>query len=770
MWPFSTSARRDDRGDPAERWAERWAERDLALENAPWDPLADPDDDDFAFAGDRHYTSHRQAPGVVQPGGWEPVDRYRRGWRRFVPQRARNRSRLWWASRWIAACLLVFILLVAWLAVTAPLNKSLQPIVPPQITLLAADGTPIARNGAVVDEPVRVADLPPHVIEPFLAIEDRRFYSHWGIDPRGLARAAFRGVGGGSTITQQLAKFTFLTPEQTLTRKAREALIALWLEAWLTKDEILERYLSNAYFGDNMYGLRAASMHYFYRKPENLRPEQAAMLAGLLQAPSRLAPTQNPELAARRYGLVKNAMVAAGYITQAEADAMRVPATDVRERDALPTGTYFADWALPEARKLSEVGYSRQTITTTLDSRLQNLARRAVERAPLGSAQVALVAMRPNGEVVAMIGGKDYGQSAFNRATQARRQPGSTFKLFVYLAALRNGWSPDDRISNREFTSGSYRPSNHNGRYSDSLTLREAFAQSSNVAAVRLLQQVGSAAVIETARDLGVTSPLPEGDPSMALGTSSMTLLELTSAYAGIAANAFPVEPRAFPVAEPGWLEWLTDGQSRLGSRDLGEMELLLREAINTGTGRAATLSIANYGKTGTTQDNRDALFVGYAGEGPDRLVVGVWIGNDDNSPLRGITGGGLPARIWADFMRGALGARAAPQPTPSPDPRGPVEPLDVPAVEDIPLGDGRRIVIRNGEAVLVETIDGVEVEVGVGGENGLRVDVDQEAARARAIERARQEREAARERLLEERARYEEYLDQQAEIVEGQQ
>ena len=253
-----------------------------------------------------------------------------------MPERARGRGKVWWGSRIFAAILLIFFVLVACLAITAPLSKSLEPIAPPQITLLAADGTPIARNGAVVEEPVEIADLPDHVVQPFLAIEDRRFYDHWGVDPRGVARALFTGVGGGSTITQQLAKFTFLTPEQTLTRKAREALIAVWLESWLSKDEILERYLSNAYFGDNMYGLRAASLHYFYRHPENLRPEQAAMLAGLLQAPSRLAPTRNPDLAAQRYALVKGAMVAAGYITQARASSMPVPDLDVRTRNDLP--------------------------------------------------------------------------------------------------------------------------------------------------------------------------------------------------------------------------------------------------------------------------------------------------------------------------------------------------------------------------------------------------------------------------------------------------
>src|SRR5690606_1353341 len=271
-----------------------------------------------------------------------------------------------------------------------------EPIAPPQLTLLAADGTPIARNGAVVDEPVEVAELPAHVIEPFLAIEDRRFYSHWGIDPRGIARAAWSNVTGGSTqggstITQQLAKFTFLTPEQSLTRKAREALIAFWLEAWLSKDEILERYLSNAYFGDNTYGLRAASLHYFYRQPENLKPEQAAMLAGLLKAPSRLAPTRNFDLAEKRMRLVLSAMVDAGYLTEAEARRLPTPRLDVRTRNELPTGTYFADWALPAARKLTGGGYAEQTITTTLDSRLQGIARDVVARAPLGQAQVALV-------------------------------------------------------------------------------------------------------------------------------------------------------------------------------------------------------------------------------------------------------------------------------------------------------------------------------------------------------------------------------------------
>ncbi|MEO0907814.1 MAG: transglycosylase domain-containing protein [Pseudomonadota bacterium] len=628
----------------------------------------------------------------------------------------RGRRKRWWLGRFVAASVLVFLVLFAWLAYTAPLSKSLEPIAPPQITLLASDGTPIARRGAVVADPVEVENLPPHVIEAFLAIEDRRFYSHWGVDPRGIARAVWTGRGGGSTITQQLAKFTFLTPEQSLSRKAREALIAFWLEGWLTKDEILERYLSNAYFGDNQYGLRAASLHYFYRQPENLLPQQAAMLAGLLQAPSRYNPAKHYERARARMDLVVGAMVDEGYLSQAEADALPDPVMDVRANNDLPTGTYFADWALPLAREDLDAGYESQVVQTTLDARLQALANRVTGRAGLGDAQVALVAMRPSGEVVAMVGGRSYAESPFNRATQARRQPGSTFKLFVYLAALNAGWNPEDTIANTAIETGAYRPKNSRGTYSDEITLEEAFASSSNVAAVRLFNQVGSQEVIRTARSLGVTSDLPEGDPSLALGTSSMSLLELTAAYAGVAANQYPVEPYAFEPEEESWWDWLGGPEQSASGRIHGDIEQMLRRAINDGTGEAAELPIANYGKTGTTQNYRDALFVGYAGD----LVVGVWIGNDDNSPLDRISGGGLPARIWKDFMRGAL-SKPAPRPSAAPDPQGPVQPLDIGEGEEIPLGeDGTSLRIESERLILSQ--EGVPLEI-VLDDDGIRIE-----------------------------------------------
>ncbi|WP_095011605.1 transglycosylase domain-containing protein [Tsuneonella mangrovi] len=640
----------------------------------------------------------------------------------------KGRGKLRWAVRIVAGLIGLFIVLVAWLAVTAPLSKSLQPIAPPQLTLLASNGTPIARNGANIDKPVEIAKLPKYVPQSFVAIEDRRFYSHWGIDPRGIARAAWSNLTsnrteGGSTITQQLAKFTFLTPRQTLGRKAREMLIAFWLEAWLSKDQILERYLSNAYFGDNAYGLRAASLHYFSREPEDLTRSQAAMLAGLVQAPSAYAPTKHYQRAANRMKMVVQAEVETGMITRAQAARIRPPKLHVRNRPDLPTGTYFADWALPQARQMTPQGYSHVTLTTTLDARLQSIARRVVERAPVGKAQVALVAMRPNGEVVAMIGGKDYEKSPFNRATQAKRQPGSTFKLFVYLAALRSGMTPDDRIDNMPITEGSYRPQNAGGNYSKTISLEDAFAHSSNVAAVRLFKTVGSDKVIAMARDLGMTGPMPAGDPSLALGTASTTLMQLTAAYAGVAGNSFPVEPHAFVQSQGGWLvqAWNWSKRHSFSAKNHAEIEQLLRATINNGTGRAAMLSVPNYGKTGTTQDNRDALFVGFAGD----LVVGVWVGNDDNTPLKGIHGGGIPARIWHDFMVSALRGPApapAPQPTASTDPGGPIKPMDVPELKDIPLDDkGSRLQVGQDGVTVSTQVNGIPIDLRLD-QNGLKV------------------------------------------------
>jgi penicillin-binding protein 1A len=567
-----------------------------------------------------------------------------------------------WATWTLRGLLLLVAALIAWLAFTAPLSRSLQPLGAPSITVLSAEGEVIVRKGARIAEPVDVDQLPPYVAQAFIAVEDKRFFRHLGVDPWGLGRALLHNVRsggtveGGSTITQQLAKTSFTGSDRTAFRKVQEAFIALWLEAWLSKEEILSRYLSNVYFGDNVFGLRAASRHYFSVEPERLTLEQAAMLAAIVNAPSRLAPTHNLAGAQERSELVLRRMRDAGFITERQMRAVRPVRLHVAPDDHTPTGTYFADWVLANAADPDDDSYGERQIQTTLELRLQRIAERAVRTAGVGRAQVALVAMRTDGRVVAMVGGRNYQQNAFNRATQARRQPGSTFKLFVYLAALRHGWRPDTIVDDSPVRIGSWSPQNYGGHYSGRIPLADALAQSSNSVAARLAQQVGMVEVIRAARDLGVYSPL-DPNPSLALGTSGVSLLEMTAAYAAIAADSYPVTP--YGLAEDGSR---IAGQVQRRDPNFAVMRALLNGVTTRGTGTAANLSITTYGKTGTTQDYRDALFIGFAGD----LVVGVWVGNDDNSPMPGVTGGSIPARIWRGFMSEALNVTAFVPPRPA--------------------------------------------------------------------------------------------------------
>src|SRR3954454_22474960 len=462
-----------------------------------------------------------------------------------VPKKRRR-----WPIYLYSIAALIFVTLI-WLIVTAPLSRALEPLQDPALLMLSDDGRPIALRGAIKEAPVDVTKLNPVTPAAFVSIEDRRFYRHWGIDPRGIARAFFanvRGGGvrqGGSTITQQLAKTSFLSGDRTIKRKAQEVIIAFWLEAWLTKQEILSRYLSSVYFGDGVYGLRAAAHHYFRRDPENLSLAQSAMLAGMVQAPSRLAPTQHLLAAQKRSRLVLQAMGETGAISPGRARST-APARPVVQAAKYPTGTYFAGWVAPYAQKAFDADFGTVKVQTTLDSNLQRLAVRAVGRAAIGDAQAALVAMRPDGRVVAMVGGKNYRDSPFNRVTQARRQPGSAFKLFVYLAALRSGWTPDSIIEDKPITIGGWTPENSDRVYRGKITLREAFARSSNAATVRPSQEVGRGNVIRAARDLDIASPLPD-KPSLALGSAGVSLLELTSAYAAVMSGRYPIAARGLP-------------------------------------------------------------------------------------------------------------------------------------------------------------------------------------------------------------------------------
>ena len=565
------------------------------------------------------------------------------------------RSPRTWIGGGLAACALALIAVVAILW-GLPLEKSLEPMTSPTLVLVSADGKAFARRGAYKDEPVDAAALPRHVPMAFVAIEDRRFFEHGALDMRGIGRAVVTNMThsgrsqGGSTITQQLAKNAFTSGKRTLRRKAREAVIAVYLEARLSKNEILSRYLSSVYFGDGVFGLRGAAKHYFNKDPEALSIGEAAMLAGLIKAPTKLAPTSNLKAAKERQAVVLAAMTETGVITEKQAKAAR----KVRLRDGrpeLPVGSYFADWVSPVAKTAFDRAYGEVRVQTTLDSRLQAQAERILKRALDGggkgvnATQGAIVAMRTDGRVVAMVGGREYKESQFNRAVQAQRQPGSAFKAFVYLAALRQGATPDSLVLDAPIKVGGWSPENHGARYSGRMIpLRQAFARSSNVAAVRLSEQTGHRAVIRAARDLGLEGEMPD-DATLALGTASVTLLDLTAAYAGLAAGVVPVEPYGVTAARP------SAAVKRLSKAEHQGVLQLLRATVTSGTGTGAAVALPAYGKTGTTQDYRDAWFIGFAGD----LVVGVWLGNDDNTPMKGVVGGALPARIWREFMGYAI-------------------------------------------------------------------------------------------------------------------
>jgi len=577
------------------------------------------------------------------------------------------RHRLWFGAG-IGALLPVLILLV-WLGASLPISRALEPLPKRALILLDNQGRPFARRGAYKEAPVVIKALPEHVPAAFLAIEDRRFYRHIGVDFGGVTRAlvvnakAGRTVQGGSTITQQLAKNAFLQPERSLRRKGQEAMIALWLELRLSKDEILSRYLSSIYFGDGVYGLGAAARHYFGKPPERLSIGEAAMLAGMVKAPVDLDPVDHPQAAGARARLVLDAMVQTKAITQAQADAAGRVAVRTTRAD-LPVGGYFADWISPQVKSAFDgPGYGEVRVPTTLDSRLQRIVERAVAADMKGAAkrkvgQVAVVAMRPDGRVVAMLGGTNYRQTPFNRAVQAQRQPGSAFKLFVYLAALRDGATPDHLVIGDPVTIGGWTPANYEGGSGRDLTIRDAFAQSNNIIAARVYQQAGGPAVVRAARDLGIVSPLREDDATLALGTAETNLLELTGAYAAVASGKTPVRPYGTPRATP-------IATADMDTAQRAALYDLMGAVVQEGTGRAARLGQKAYGKTGTTQDYRDAVFVGFTGD----LVVGVWVGNDDHSPMTRMVGGDLPARIWRDVMTAGLKAGLVARDAP-PEPR----------------------------------------------------------------------------------------------------
>ncbi|MEM1286278.1 MAG: transglycosylase domain-containing protein [Pseudomonadota bacterium] len=546
-----------------------------------------------------------------------------------------------------------------------PASEWRVPERPPNVRILANDGQLLANRGDTGGEQVRLEQLPAYLPQAVIAIEDRRFHRHFGLDPIGLARAMTvnlregRLVQGGSTLTQQLAKNLFLTADRTISRKIQELILAVWLEASYSKDQILELYLNRVYLGAGAYGVDAAARRYFGKSASEVTLAEAAILAGLLRAPSRWAPTRNPEGAEARAATVLQAMVESGFITEEERDLARANPAATMDRARRGAANYAADAVMEELDRILELIDGDITVETTVDPYLQARAELAL-RSGLGEQddtdlQGAIVSVDGTGAIRALVGGRDYQQSQFNRATDARRQPGSAFKPFVYLAALEQGLSPATIRNDAPVRFGDWSPENYSREYRGSVSLADALALSLNTIAAQLAYEVGPQRVINTAERLGIQSQM-ERNASIALGTSEVTPVELTTAYAPFANGGYAVAPYMVERIrdESGAILYSREaaGFGRVvDPRHVHAMNGMLSRTLIIGTGRRAALGTwVGAGKTGTTQGLRDAWFVGYTAN----LTTGVWIGKDDNTPMDGITGGGLPATVWQAYMTDA--------------------------------------------------------------------------------------------------------------------
>ncbi len=536
----------------------------------------------------------------------------------------------------------------------------------PDIKIVTVDGQLVANYGEAHGATLQYQDFSPYLVQAVIATEDRRFFEHFGIDIIGLFRAAgvnfiaHRVVQGGSTITQQLAKIVFFTPERTIKRKIQEMILALWLEHKYSKQEILAMYLNRVYLGGGNFGVDAAAHNFFSKSASELSLSEAAVLAGLIRAPSRYSPTSNPELSAQRAKQVLANMVDAGYIDLEKAVEGE---KDLKHEGHVTSGNmYFAEWVAEQVPLYLGLQVSDIIVKTTIDLRLQKAAEEAVKKSldengeKLKIGQGALVSLAPSGKILAMVGGRNYKTSPFNRATQAQRQPGSSFKLFVYLAAFEHGLSPDSTMIDQPVDIEGWAPENYEEKFLGEVTLSEAFALSLNSIAVQLGQIVGIDHVIEMAERLGITSKLME-IPSAALGTNEVNLLELTQAYAAVANNGYKVQ--AYGIEEIDdtqgtvlYKRGQKEPEQVLEKNTVYKINSVLSDVVNRGTGQAAKLGERHTaGKTGTSQDYRDAWFLGFT----PQITTGVWVGNDDDTPMKKVTGGKIAAPIWKEYMTVAM-------------------------------------------------------------------------------------------------------------------
>jgi penicillin-binding protein 1A len=594
----------------------------------------------------------------------------------FPPKPPRRRGFIRRALRFVFASLAFLVVLAVLLLISAfsyysshipdPLALRQKEKAPLTVRVLARDGSALAERGAAAPN-VPVDLLPRHLIDAVLAIEDRRFYSHWGVDPVGLVRAvvanyhAGRVVQGGSTLTQQLAKNIILNTERTLSRKVEELVLALWLELKLSKPDILEIYLNRVYFGAGVYGVEAAARRFFEKSARELTLGEAAVLAGLLKAPSRYSPAWNPALARERGQMVLAKMVEAGFITADEGQPGVVAEVRFAEQQAMRGDTgveYAVDAALDELPGLLAGSEGEIVIETSIDAALQRRAQQIVrdlidtEGRGLEATQAALVVMARNGGVAVLVGGRSYAESQFNRATKAKRQPGSAFKPFIYLTALESGLTPDSMVRDAPVTYKGWSPRNFDGRFSGPVTLREALARSLNAATVRLAMTVGIGRAVETAKRLGIGSEL-RPDATLALGTSEVTLIELTGAYGAFASGGKRVMPYLVERVRTGTGKVLykrsqAADETVVAPEHAGALNDMLNAALIFGTGKSAGIPLhPACGKTGTAQDFRDAWFVGYTAH----FVAGAWVGNDDRHAMKRVAGGTLPAKLWREVM-----------------------------------------------------------------------------------------------------------------------
>jgi penicillin-binding protein 1A len=545
---------------------------------------------------------------------------------------------------------------------------------PAQITIVDRHGDLVTRYGQVYGSPVTISELPPHVVQAVLATEDRNFYHHRGVNPVAVLRALVVNIRsgavrqGGSTITQQLAKNIFLTPERTVKRKVQEMLLSVQLEMAYTKDEILALYLNNVYFGAGTYGLRAAAERYFEKAPSELTVGEAAMLAGLLKAPSRYSPTASPEAARDRARTVLEVMFDAGYLSREKTDTLLSgPIATISQRQK--PAPYAADFVMAELRE--EFGKMQEDVTihTTIDLKAHERSIASIAALPEKDTrfrediQVAAIAMEADGAIRLMIGGRSYTESEYNRATHAKRQPGSAFKPFVYMAALEQGWAPNDIILDTPIELNGWTPANYKDKYYGAVKMSEAMARSLNAAAIRLQEETGRPHVLDVARRVGFAGKIDPG-AALALGVNETTPLELAKTYAPFANNGYSAEPYVITsiYGKKGNIIYARNPEQprEVMQQDVViAMNHMLREVVSLGSGRAAQIpGYVTAGKTGTTQDSRDAWFAGHAAG----LVGIVWMGKDDYTPMvegwSPVSGSGTPAILWSEVMQASLNGR----------------------------------------------------------------------------------------------------------------